>query len=194
MTVNLNRPLSRCLLTGAMLIAGTIGWLVSPRLAHASLTSSSLGASGAMKHHDSCLYGAWKVTNYTDFLSSLYGSHFTVKGVSGTQGIRFSKNGESIVVANHFTISLIANDTHLLWEVSLTGAGNATWQTPSRGTVKFSNIEGDYKETISIGGKTGTATPSGAFGNGMQRYICGKTTLRMFPSPSHPAVVYRRMS
>jgi hypothetical protein len=191
-TVNRNRVRFRCVLAAVLLVGAIVGWPDGSESAHASSVSHWLGAPQT-KRHDPCLYGPWIVTNYTNFFSSLFGKHFTMQGVTGTQGIRFSKNGEAIVVANHFTITMVANDTHLPWKVSLTGASNATWRTPTRGTVKFSHIEGDYEETISIGGKTGTATPSGAFGSGTQHYVCGKSTLRMYPSPGHPAIVFHRM-
>lgn len=191
-TMKRTRHLSRSVLTALMLVGASADLLDGSASAYARSASYS-SSSSRTAHHDACLYGPWTVTNYTDFFASLFGNHFTLKDVTGTQGIRFSKNGESIVVANHFTINMVANDTHLPWQVTLTGASNATWRTPTKGTVKFSNIEGNYEETISIGGKTGSATPSGAFGNGTQHYVCGTTTLRMYPSPSHPPIVFHRM-
>lgn len=140
---------------------------------------------------DACLVGTWDVSDYESFMNSM-SKNLSVQSVSGTQAIKYRKNGNALTVANHFTISEIAKDTHLPWTVEVTGQAFAHWSTPRKGIVKYSGVDGDFTETLSIAGKRSTFSAGSMFGNPSERYACGKYYLDIWPSPSRPPVILKR--
>lgn len=144
-----------------------------------------------VKPHDACLVGTWNVSDYESFMNSV-SKNLSVQSVSGTEAIRYKKNGDALTVANHFTISEIAKDTHLPWTVEVTGQAFAHWSTPRKGTVKYTGVDGDFTETLSIAGKSSTFSVGSMFGNPSERYACGTTYLDIWTSPSHPPIILKR--
>lgn len=151
------------------------------------------GTSPSIVQRSTCLVGVWHVTDYISYMEAIFPKNeLQFQGVTGLQGIKYERNGDAVDVANHFTIHAVDTQTHLAWATELTGATYAVWRTPSKGVVRYSHIDGEYTETITVGDHSSSHPSTGLISAGSQHFTCTKTTLRIFPHPSLPPIVLTR--